>query len=66
MFESTSERFYGCGRGSGGEVLHAGCEQRLILLAGHVLERTVAVTLGVAHLAEHAAVRAGDAFDGQQ
>ena len=51
---------------SGGEVLHAGCEQRLILLAGHIHERAVAVTLGVAHLAEHTAVRAGDAFDGQQ
>ena len=53
-------------RCSGGEILHAGYEQRLVFLAWHVLERAVTVALGVAHLAEHAAVRAGDAFDGQQ
>ena len=61
----TSERFYGCGRESGGEVFHAGCEQRLILFARNVLERAVAVAFRMAHLAEHATVRAGDAFNGQ-
>ena len=51
---------------SGGEVFHAGLEDRLVLVAGHVDVQAVAGTLRVTHLAKHAAVRAGDALDGEQ
>ena len=46
------------------EVIHAALEEGLVLIAGDVLGDVRAGTLGVAHLAEDAAARAGDAFDG--
>jgi hypothetical protein len=39
-------------------------EEGLVLVAGDVLGDMRAGALGVAHLAEDAAARAGDAFDG--
>jgi hypothetical protein len=39
-------------------------EEGLVLVAGDVLGDVRAGALGVAHLAEDAAARAGDAFDG--
>jgi hypothetical protein len=47
-----------------GEVIHAALEEGLVLVAGDVLGDVRAGALGVAHLAEDAAARAGDAFDG--
>ncbi len=45
------------------EVGHTALEQWHELLAGDVLVQTVAATLDVAHLAEHATVGAGNALD---
>ena len=47
------------------EVVHAALKQRLILVAGYVLVEIFAAALGVPHLAQYAAVRAGDALDGE-
>ena len=47
------------------EVVHAALKQRLILVAGYILAEIFAAALGVTHLAQHAAVRAGDALDGE-
>ena len=46
------------------EVINPALEQGLVLVAGDVLGDVRAGALGVAHLAEDAAARAGDAFDG--
>jgi hypothetical protein len=46
------------------EVVHPALEEGLVLVAGNVLGDVRAGALGVAHLAEDAAARAGDAFDG--
>ena len=47
------------------EIIDAGLEELLLLAAGDVDGDTVIDdTFGMAHLAEYAAVRAGDAFDG--
>lgn len=48
------------------EVRDASLEEGLPLVAGDVLVDGVADALGVAHLAEHAAVGARDALDGEQ
>lgn len=48
------------------EVRNASLEEGLPLVAGDVLVDGVADALGVAHLAEHAAVGARDALDGEQ
>ena len=46
------------------EVIYPALEEGLVLVAGDVLGDVRAGALGVAHLAEDAAARAGDAFDG--
>ncbi len=46
------------------KVVHAALEQGLVLVAGDVLGDVGAGAFGVAHLAEDASARAGDAFDG--
>ena len=46
------------------EVIHAALKQLLVFVAVHVLIQVVAAALGMAHLAQHAAVRAGDALHG--
>ncbi len=46
------------------EVVDAALEEGLVLVAGDVLGDMRAGALGVAHLAEDASARAGDAFDG--
>ena len=47
------------------EIIDASLEELLLLTAGDVDGNAVIDdTFGMAHLAEHAAIRAGDAFDG--
>ena len=47
------------------EIINASLEKLLLLAAGDVDgDAVIDNTFGMAHLAEHAAVRAGDAFDG--
>ena len=47
------------------EIINACLEELLLLAAGDVDgDAVIDDTFGMAHLAEHAAVRAGDAFDG--
>ena len=47
------------------EVIHASLEELLLMAAGDVeADMVVDDAFGMAHLAEHAAIRAGDAFDG--
>ena len=47
------------------EVRHAASEERLVRIARNVLERTRAVALRVTHLAQHTAVGARNALDGE-